>query len=239
MALQNRRHEILSWLSRRQHSTDASNCLTTLLNEALQDELTDSNDKQEPEVPDYSYLLSSVASISREDIENISTTSSRLPHWQLQGCTYFVTICLLNRSLAHFKRRDIAEIAMDAILFRHGKEYFLNAFVIMPDHIHLLIDLIDDRSIQRGLAGLKRFISCRANKILGVRGKFFQPEHFDHLVRHVGYWKKFFDYIHNNPVKAGLVEDPLDYEYSSLGVLYGDLSASARQTHKENAGLLG
>ncbi len=57
---------------------------------------------------------------------------------------------------------------------------------------------------------------------LGRRGTFWQAETFDHLVRNEEDWLDKFDYIHDNPVKAGLVDKPQDYPFSSLVTMYSN-----------------
>ena len=52
------------------------------------------------------------------------------------------------------------------------------------------------------------------------KGSFWQDESFDHLIRNEADWEDKFNYIHNNPVKANLVEKAPEYPFSSLATLY-------------------
>ncbi len=92
--------------------------------------------------------------------------------------------------------------------------YRLHAFVVMANHIHLLIDPIV--SLPRITNGLKGVSAREANRILGrVGGRFWQDESFDHWVRNGKEFEKIRTYIERNPVAAGLVAKPEDWPWSS------------------------
>ncbi len=85
-----------------------------------------------------------------------------------------------------------------------------------PDHVHLLLRPLTNWRLAKILKGIKGFTAREINRVLGRKGPFWQEESFDHLVRNDGDWLDKFDYIHKNPVTAGLVERPEDYPFSSL-----------------------
>ena len=90
----------------------------------------------------------------------------------------------------------------------------------MPDHVHLLITPMAGRPLARILQALKGFSAWEINSRLKRRGSIWQAESFDHLIRNDADWLDKFDYIHNNPVKAGLVPAPENYPFSSLVTLH-------------------
>ena len=100
---------------------------------------------------------------------------------------------------------------------RRGAElghYVLHAYVVMPNHIHMLLNpLVPLRRITGGIKG----VSAReANGILGRTGKpFWQGESFDHWVRDPAQFEKIRAYIENNPIKAGLSANPQEWPWSS------------------------
>ncbi|MEX2302852.1 MAG: transposase [Bryobacterales bacterium] len=114
------------------------------------------------------------------------------------------------------KEPRIARIAADAIEHGHFKLgfYALHAYVVMSNHIHLLLTpAIDVRRIMRGLKGIT---ANQANRILRRRGQpFWQDESFDHWVRDGLEFERIVSYIEFNPVKAGLVELPEEWPWSS------------------------
>jgi REP element-mobilizing transposase RayT len=114
------------------------------------------------------------------------------------------------------RRTDIAKLVTEAI--RYGSEhmglYERHAWVVMPNHVHLLITpLVDPSKITHSI---KRFTAREANKILGgAGGSFWQDESYDHLVRDTGEFRRIIAYIHANPVRAGLAADAERYPWSS------------------------
>jgi putative transposase len=172
-------------------------------------------------------------SFTKEDLSLVSQYRRRLPHWELEGSTYFVTFrvqkglggVLCGRlemgrlelgRLESLPHTPLASMVEEALWFGYGGRYVLDAYVVMPDHVHLLVRPLADWRLGRVLQGIKGFTARESNRVLGRRGSFWQDENFDHLIRNESDWIDKFGYIHNNPVTAGLVERPQDYPYSSL-----------------------
>ncbi len=111
---------------------------------------------------------------------------------------------------------EIASLTVEA--FFHGAEtlrfYELHAYVVMANHVHLLITpLVDLAKITHSL---KRFTAREANRILALTGKpFWQDESYDRLVRDRDEFERIRRYIEYNPVRAGLVTLPEEYPWSS------------------------
>lgn len=92
--------------------------------------------------------------------------------------------------------------------------YVLHAFVVMPNHVHLLIQ--PSVSVERITNGLKGVSARDANRILGRAGRrFWQDESFDHWVRSERQFERIRAYIELNPVHAGLVAQPKEWPWSS------------------------
>jgi hypothetical protein len=92
----------------------------------------------------------------------------------------------------------------------------------MPDHVHVLLKPFAGWSLAKILQGIKGFTARQINKTLGRTGSFWQDESFDHLVRNERDWWDKFNYIHANPVIAGLAERPEDYPFSSLVTMHSN-----------------
>jgi REP element-mobilizing transposase RayT len=87
---------------------------------------------------------------------------------------------------------------------RRFQSYELHSFVVMPNHVHLLVT--PQVPATKWLGPLKGFTAHEANLILGATGKpFWQNESHDHLVRSDDEFGRIRRYIENNPAKAGLV----------------------------------
>ncbi len=109
----------------------------------------------------------------------------------------------------------IAELTIAAIRRGAAKgAYELHAFVVMANHVHLLVTSHMPRP--RWLGPLKGIIAFEANGILQRRGvPFWQDESYDHLVRSDLEFERIRRYIENNPVKAGLAGEAKLYAWSS------------------------
>jgi REP-associated tyrosine transposase len=114
------------------------------------------------------------------------------------------------------QRPEIAELVMDSLRNGdcHFHRYQLHAFVVMPNHVHMLVT--PSVVATRWLGPLKGFTSHQANELLGTHGKaFWQDESYDHLVRSNLAFERIRTYIERNPVTAGLVDSAEQFRWSS------------------------
>jgi len=114
------------------------------------------------------------------------------------------------------KDSRLAKIVADSLL--HGEEhlrlYRLSAFVVMSNHVHILI--WPTALLCRITKSIKGYTAHECNKLLDRAGeKFWQEESFDHAVRNEDQFYRIKSYIERNPVKAGLVESPGEWPWSS------------------------
>ena len=113
------------------------------------------------------------------------------------------------------RQAEIAQIVASAI--RDGEQkmnrYWLHAFVVMPNHVHLMVT--SQVPSARWLGPLKGYTGHLANRTLKRSGPFWQDESYDHLVRNGKEFDRIRRYIENNPVTAGLVKKPEDWPWSS------------------------
>ncbi|HEX4132147.1 MAG TPA: transposase [Pirellulales bacterium] len=86
-----------------------------------------------------------------------------------------------------------------------GQRYQLGDFVVMPNHVHVLACLLGTTEIESQCRSWKKFSAREINQLLGRRGRFWQEESFDHLVRSEEHFAHFQRYIGDNPEHAGLV----------------------------------
>jgi REP element-mobilizing transposase RayT len=100
---------------------------------------------------------------------------------------------------------------------RHGERelhrYNLHSFVVMPNHVHLLVT--PHLFAAKWLGPLKGFTAHQANALLGTHGPFWQDESYDHLARTDTEFDRIRAYIEQNPVKAGLAPTPEAFLWSS------------------------
>ena len=115
------------------------------------------------------------------------------------------------------RRPDIAQLVLNSIHYGAGiGHYQLHAFVIMSNHVHLL--LTPHINVSKLLCSLKTATARRANLLLARTGqRFWQEESYDHLVRNGDEFRRIKRYIESNPVNACLVASPEEYTWSSAG----------------------
>jgi REP element-mobilizing transposase RayT len=105
---------------------------------------------------------------------------------------------------------QIAELVVESLHHRDNRVYDLDAFCIMPNHVHVVYTpLLKDDGTYHAMSAimhsLKRYTARQANLLLGREGSFWQHENYDHVVRDEEEWRRIIMYVLNNPVKAGLV----------------------------------
>jgi REP element-mobilizing transposase RayT len=116
----------------------------------------------------------------------------------------------------HLRRPEIADMVAKALLHFHGVQYLLQEWVVMPNHVHLLLWPMPNHTLSGILRSRKRHTARQANLLLGRTGEsFWQPESFDHWVRDDDDKARIQRYIRNNPVTAGLCARPEDWRWSS------------------------
>jgi len=114
------------------------------------------------------------------------------------------------------RRPEIARLVAEAIRFHRDVRFELQAWCVMPNHVHVVLRPLADWTLSRILKGWKGFTGRRANQILNRTGKaFWQTESFDHLVRDENDLHRCRLYTVQNPVNAGLCARPEDWEWSS------------------------
>ena len=118
--------------------------------------------------------------------------------------TYFITAsAYMHQNL--FQRTETADLLL-ATLFRYrdAGEFTVHEFVIMPNHIHLLISLDDEHAVGRAMQMVKGGFSHAVGQA-GLKLKaVWQPSYYEHRVRDEDEYERMRNYIHQNPVRRGL-----------------------------------
>jgi REP element-mobilizing transposase RayT len=102
------------------------------------------------------------------------------------------------------RRPEFSQIITDSLHHFNGDRYQLDEFVVMPNHVHVLAAFPHSKVMLQQCESWKRFTATRINRLLGVKGRFWQQDAFDHLVRSQERFEYLRDYIANNPIKANL-----------------------------------
>ncbi|MBI2758514.1 MAG: transposase [Chloroflexi bacterium] len=119
----------------------------------------------------------------------------------------------------YLKDDRIAKIVADSIHYHDGNWFDVEAYCIMPNHVHLILTPYEsteaaDHSLAKITHNIKRNSAKLANKILGREGAFWQHESYDHFARDEAELDRMIKYVLYNPVKANLVKDQKDWKWS-------------------------
>ena len=102
------------------------------------------------------------------------------------------------------KRHELATIESNAILRRDGEAYDLDCFVVMPNHVHAIVQFRTESGKSIVGQSWMRYTARLINPLIGESGAFWQPEPFDHVIRSAEQFVYLQKYVANNPAKAKL-----------------------------------
>ena len=126
------------------------------------------------------------------------------------GYSYFVSTQTQERE-PFFRHERWARLMLSILSHYDGPGYCLHAYVIMPDHLHLLLTTLD--TIEGSMQLIKGGFSFRAKRELNWNGEIWQKGFTDHRIRDEEDWGRHLEYIRKNPLDARLVSGELEYEY--------------------------
>ncbi|HEY6767651.1 MAG TPA: transposase [Candidatus Sulfotelmatobacter sp.] len=128
------------------------------------------------------------------------------------GHTYMVTSATWGRRDL-FCREPWARLLIGTLYHYRGTAYLLHEFVIMPDHVHIM--LTPKTSLEKAAQFIKGGFSYRAKKGLGSNMEVWQKGFSDHRIRDAEDYLQHVSYIRENPVRKKLCQRAQDYAYSS------------------------
>ncbi len=125
---------------------------------------------------------------------------------------YFVTACTFERR-GWLDRESVLRAVLE--FGEHGPEVgaWLGSFVLMPDHLHAFVALDTERCGLSGWVGGLKAVVARVLKSEGLGGPYWQKGFFDHVLRGSESASEKWDYVRNNPVRAGLVRGAEDWPF--------------------------
>jgi len=136
-------------------------------------------------------------------------------HLEAESDCYFVTSNTESR-VRLFVDPQLAEIVIQALYhLRSDGRIRLHAFVLMPDHLHFVASLREEKSLSRLMHSLKSYTAKGINNRLYKKGKVWQRGFYSHGIRNERDALEKINYILENPVRAGLSDASKDYRFSS------------------------
>ena len=137
--------------------------------------------------------------MSEKDKKDFFIYRRRLPHWRLVDSVYFVT-WRLHPSQPELTPAERGAI-VSALRFFDGQKYELIAYVVMHNHMHLLIKVNDHRTLPKIIHSWKSYTAHRLQREFKRHGSLWQDEYFDRIVRDELEFLEKAQYILNNPFK--------------------------------------
>jgi putative transposase len=147
--------------------------------------------------------------------QKFKISQRNLSHWELDGAVYFITFNTWEKLELTPEAR---QIVLDACLFFNNKRYKIFVLVVMEDHVHMLIQpwLKSEKefwSISNILHSIKSYSANQVPKFMKHIGTVWQDERYDRIVRNNEEFQGYWEYIRQNPVKAGLSLTPEEYPF--------------------------
>lgn len=117
---------------------------------------------------------------------------------------------------------EIAELVIDNWFYFDGKRYDMIAYVVMPNHVHVLIRVYSKVSLSKIVHGWKSYTAKRIAAFVKEAGEppalpVWQAEYWDRYIRNQHHFDRAIEYIHQNPVNAGLAQTAEAWPWSSFG----------------------
>ena len=136
-----------------------------------------------------------------------------LKRYQQTADVHFVTFSCYRRAplLGSAQARDTVVITLERVRRWYG--FYLTGFVVMPEHVHLLLSEPERSNLAVVLQMLKQNVSQELNA--HATNPFWQPRYYDFNVYREQKLIEKLDYMHGNPVQRGLVTRPEDWAWSS------------------------
>jgi putative transposase len=129
--------------------------------------------------------------------------------------TYFVTFSTWQRRRL-FVVENYARLFLQTLYrYRRKDRYQLYAFVVMPEHVHLLFTPATEVTLEHAVQLIKGGYSHALGSLIGRKREIWQRGFTDHRIRDDQDFTHHRNYIHHNPVERGLVDDPGKYRYCS------------------------
>lgn len=118
------------------------------------------------------------------------------------------------------RQLEVAAMAQQSLLHFADARYHLHAWCIMPSHVHILLQPMNGITLSTSMSSWKKFTGRRISEWRqehhgDAPAPAWHREYFDRYIRDEGHYRALVDCIHRNPVRAGLVQKPEDWEWSS------------------------
>lgn len=141
-------------------------------------------------------------------------------HYYEENHYYFITTVTQNRKPL-FNDKLACELFINLLTYhKFSSSYNIKAFVIMPDHVHFIIQPMGKYNISEIMKKIKGSFSRYYNQLNKSTGTVLQKGFYDTVIRSEKQLREIMDYIHHNPMQKGIVSEVQDYYYSSYSYYF-------------------
>jgi len=143
------------------------------------------------------------------------TYKRNLPHFEQPGSVHFITFTTAQGFILSDEAKNIV---FDGIKFHAGKKYGLLACVVMETHVHFILQPLEEASgsfysLAQIMHSIKSYSANKIQRLCSKKGQVWLNENYDRIVRDDKEYLEKLNYIVNNPLKAGVVDNPEDYKW--------------------------
>jgi len=137
------------------------------------------------------------------------------------GYPYLITTVTHKRESIFTVERNCKILMVTLEFFKLTLDYRIFAYCLMPDHLHIILQPTGKYDLSYIMRMIKGNFARKFNLMYDRRGKVWQEGFYDTGIRSIGMLLQKIEYIHNNPVRAGIVSHPDQYTCSSYPYYFG------------------
>ncbi|MGE5416034.1 MAG: REP-associated tyrosine transposase [Acidobacteriota bacterium] len=137
--------------------------------------------------------------------------------------SYYVTSITTDSKKIFASEKACKLLIVTMQFYKYYLDYRIYGFVVMPDHFHAIIEPGPEYNITAIMNKIKGNFGNKYNRLAGRSGTVWQSKFYGEGIRNQMEMRRKIDYIHNNPVRAGLTDTPAAYEYSSYRYYQGQI----------------
>ena len=154
-----------------------------------------------------------------DDSAEVRYTKRHLPPFERPWAKYAITFSTRDHRHLSAKARDVV---LESILRWNGRRYELYAACVMPDHVHVLLEPMVEKteadrntffSLRKILHSIKSYTANKINRLDGTAGVVWETESFDRIIQSDSDLQEKFRYITGNPWQSGVAQSNEDYRW--------------------------
>ena len=140
---------------------------------------------------------------------------SNIRRYYEEGAVYFATTVTRDRQPLFLDKKNCRILLVTVEYYKAIFDYKVLGYCLMPDHFHLIVQPTSRFNLSDIMKMVKGSFARKLNKLADRQGPMWQRRFFDQVIRNEKQLTMQLDYMHQNPVMAGLASEARNYPYSS------------------------